>query len=572
MKKFITALTTKKAILIIVIFGITVYFNSLFNNFVLDDKTYIIFNTELHSLNLSTLFGKNVFNSNITGQYHPITAIYFAIVYTIFRNNPFFYHLFQIILHIINTILVFVFFKRILNNKLSLFLSLIFLVHPIQTEAVSYIAATGDPLFFLLGIVSLLISTKELLGLKRLGFIFSLLLLSTLSKETGFLFLVLILIYRILFRKGQILKFMIVGFIVLACYLFLRIGIAEIYLVKPELTPIANLSFMERMINIPAITFYYLKTFFYPANLATIQLWIVKNLDRRNFYLPLLADFLFLMIFVAIGLRIRIINKTQIRTYLFFVCWFLIGLGLHMQIFPIDHTVEDRFFYFPIVGLLGMIGFGVQNIKFSNKVIIKFSYGIAVMILLILSIRTIVRNTNWYDGVTLLTHDSKVSNNFIIENDLGTEYGFLRNYNEAINHYRKSVEMFPFDANLYDLALMYDLTNNIEEAKEYYYKAFYQKYSIPSPHKRRIGIYLGLAKILFFYDDTKKARDFIKEAVADYPDSGKLWILLAVSEYKLNNQEEALNAVEKAKIFLPNNQTNYLYSQIQKGEPVPLSP
>src|SRR5258708_18251362 len=180
-KFFFVPLTTAKAITWIVIIGIIVYANMLFNGFVWDDKTFILTNSDIHSINISFLFGSNSFNS--LGQYRPVPAFYFATLYALFKDNPFFYHLLQLLVHIVNSILVFKLFNKFFNKELSLVSSIFFLIHPIQVESVSYIASSDNPLFFLCGISALLLSLKEQLDLKRYILIFALLLLSVLTKE-----------------------------------------------------------------------------------------------------------------------------------------------------------------------------------------------------------------------------------------------------------------------------------------------------------------------------------------------------------------------------------------------------
>src|SRR5579864_338112 len=88
-KSLFVPLTTLKAINIIIILGLVVFFNSLFNGFVWDDNTYLINNPEIHTFNLEVVLGKNLFN--YSGFYRPIPALYFAGLYTIFSTMPFFY-------------------------------------------------------------------------------------------------------------------------------------------------------------------------------------------------------------------------------------------------------------------------------------------------------------------------------------------------------------------------------------------------------------------------------------------------------------------------------------------------
>jgi hypothetical protein len=145
--EFFTTLTTKKAIIIIACVGILIFFNSLFSDFVWDDLNIILPNADIHTFSLAKIFGPSFFNGAMV--YRPMTALYFSVLYSLFNNTTFFYHLLQLTLHIVNTSLVFVLFSKLFDKKISFFLSLIFLVHPIQVESVSYISASDMPLFFI---------------------------------------------------------------------------------------------------------------------------------------------------------------------------------------------------------------------------------------------------------------------------------------------------------------------------------------------------------------------------------------------------------------------------------------
>ena len=116
--------TTLKAVHYIILIGFLVFGNALFNGFVWDDKTYILNNAGVHTINVIDAFKQNFFNNG--GQYRPIPVIYFSILYSFFNTVPFFYHFIQITLHIINALLVFLLFKHAFSKKLAFFFSLIF--------------------------------------------------------------------------------------------------------------------------------------------------------------------------------------------------------------------------------------------------------------------------------------------------------------------------------------------------------------------------------------------------------------------------------------------------------------
>lgn len=565
--------TNAKAIIIITVVGFIVYANSLFNGFVWDDLGYIVYNTEINAINLPSLFGKSMFNS--FGYYRPLSATYFSLLYLLFQQHAFFYHLIQLIIHIVNTSLLFLLFTKFFRKELSLFLSIIFLIHPIQVESVAFISASQSALFFLFGITALLISIKNVLEQKYLLSISILLLLSLLTKETGFLFLTMVIIYRKFFNKKRILYFLpffITPFII---YLFIRLTVAEIFIEKIELMPIGRLSLVERLINIPQVIFYYLKTFIFPQILLIDQQWVVKKIDFTNFYFPLLIDLLFFGIIAILGAYLLKINKKAFQVLLYFFLWFLVGIALHLQIFPLDMTVADRWFYFPMVGLLGTLGIGIYSINaFYRRDTKVIGYLSAFLVVILLSTRTMIRNANWADGLTLYMHDSKIQTNYDIESNLATELTFKLRYNEAIEHYLKSIDMYPNEIAISNLAHAYEKVNNIAKAKEYYKKIISGEYNIlPAKFHERIlsDAYERLAWLSIMSDRPEESRIIIKKALQIYPNSGSLWANLAIIEYKLQNRDGALSAAKKAQSLLPKDSpAQLLYTQILNNKPLEL--
>lgn len=560
LKKHFMPLTTAKVIRLIIIAGIIIFSNALFNSFVWDDLGFIVNNPEIHSFDLTKIFGYSYFNAD--SFYRPIPALYFSLLYAIFKANPFFYHLAQIALHILNASLLYLVFQHFFRKAcISLFLSLFFLAHPIQVESVSFIGAAGSPLFFLFGTLALLLSFQDTISRKRLLLISILLMLSFLTKEAGLLFLGIILSYRLLFKRINIKSFFLAGGLAILLYALLRFGLGGVYYEKYVAVPIAQLSFQERLINIPAVIFYYIKTFFFPVQLAHSQQWTIEHVSTDNFYLPLLIITLVFILIFSIGLYLIKYRKDS-KVYFFFLIWFLAGLLLITQLIPLTMTVADRWFYFPIVGILGIIGSAVnnnfKNIKINPSVPISF----CIVILIILSFRTMVRNTNWKDNLTLYSHDIKIYTYAGTENDLGLEYARLSQYDKAITHYHNAIKTVQCEDLFFNLGLAYENIGDKQNAEKYLYKAIQAKPCKLADKKHNLDTYKHLGIILMESHSFNEARKYLINGLIEYPESSHLWGMLAVSEYKLHNQKEAVAAAQRAKELLPNEANNYIYTQI----------
>jgi hypothetical protein len=573
-KKLFVPLTTTKAITWIVIIGFVVYANMFFNGFVWDDNTFIINNPQVHQLNILSLIGPSMFNS--TEFYRPIPAVYFAFLYSLFGQQAFYYHFMQLALHVTVTCLLFLYLKYFFKSSLAFFLSLIFLVHPINVESVAYIGSTQSELYFLPGIIALLLSRKKHLTLSRFICINVLLLLSLLVKETGFLFLLLIVAERYLFKLYGIKKFLLSGAVILIIYFVLRFFVGGVSIRTVDAIPIDSLPLLQRLLHIPIIIEYYLKIFFLPIHLAVWQLWILKNISVQNFFIPLFVCLLFIAGWLFVFMKIKKvahsqINDTILQRFYFFSFWFVIGMGILLQIVPLDMTVADRWFYFPIVGLLGIIGtcFQIFPLVSKHKVFVLICM---VTILCMLSMRTFVRNMDWQNEVNLFTHDSKIEDNFELENSLAVDLASKGDYVASLKRLQRSVSLGQSETTVTNLAIM-EAINHDYPAAEKYFSAAYNSQSSNSffPHKHGTLLYTNYAKFLIFTDNSQLAEQVIRQGLNEYPPSMELWAYEAMEKYKEGEMDHAIYAANKMYSLSPNSQTFYIYSHIKNKEPFTFS-
>jgi tetratricopeptide (TPR) repeat protein len=211
----------------------------------------------------------------------------------------------------------------------------------------------------------------------------------------------------------------------------------------------------------------------------------------------------------------------------------------------------------------------MMSINPSQKKI--FGYFV-IIILIIFGTRTIIRNTNFYDAITLYSHDIQIQDNFDLENNLGVDLQLVNRNAEALAHFKKSVALYPFETNLSNLSTMYAVTGNLQKAKEYSLQALSTKHYSYSqiPHKHDQVTYERYAFVLIKLHENEQAKSFLLSGLSDYSNAGTLWLLLSVAEYNAHNKEKALSYLLKAKTSLPQGGTDYVYNQIMNNQPIEL--
>jgi Tfp pilus assembly protein PilF len=568
LKSFFVPFTTTKAIHWIIFIGLIVFCNIFFNGFVWDDQGQIVTSSSVHSLSniWSFFFSSPDANGNLIKiqaiYYRPLMATMFTIVYWFFGPHPFFFHVVSFLFHIGITIILFFIFRKFFKPLLAFFLTIIFLIHPLNSEAISYISAYNDLMYMFFGMLSLLILQKKILSIKRISVIAIFLFLSLLSKESGFLFIPILIYFTFVYQRKYVMKMIIAIFIIVTVYLILR---TTFYTSIPQdkilsFSPYLHMSFLQHLINIPKLFFYYISNFIFPSRLAIAQHWSVEKITLTDFYFPLFILLSFIISHITLLIHFFKKNKEVFKSILFFSLWFWIGIVLYMQFIPLDMTVADRWFYFPIIGLLGLLGVSIQSLK------IKRSYtnivlALVTLCLLLLGLRTIVRNANWHDEYTLYTHDMQIEkNSFDIENLLGIVLYNDGEIDQAKTHFEKSITLWPCSYALGNLGYLYEKQKEYEKAE----KPLKKSITCTSQYKS----YGNLIVALYNQHKFQEAKQYATQGLQEYPGSSGLYFLRGLATYELGGKDAAIEDLTKGFQLSNNPEIRGVLQQMQNNQKV----
>ncbi len=562
----INKITTWQASFIIAILGFITHFTGLTSPFQGDDIGQIVSNIPVHSISHIKIFfeGGTFYNGGgldpLIGVYfRPLMTTVYSLLYTLFGPHPFAFHLLQLMICIGSAVLLYLIFSYSLKPLLALFLSLIFLVHPLNSQVVYYIPNMQDALFFFFGILALYLLIR-FKSLNSLWFVALCLFLSMLSKESAALFIAMSLIYLYWFdEKKRLFSFIAIMVAPIVLYMALRINAIGLF-PHPSSAPIDNLSLAGRLLTVPSIPLFYISKFIFPWSLASTYDWIHPSFSFRYFLLPLLIDIAAVGIFVYLAFVIhKRASKAMFYTYLFYALWAALGLLLLLQILPLDMTVAEWWFYFPMVGVLGMLGVALMVLPI--RVHPDWLIIIAALLIGVLGLRTALRGLDWQNPTTLAYMDIKASPDDYYAYDVITTYLSQHGQISEANSYAvRSNKIYPTYTSYYNIGITSSLLNDYPESVEAFNHALQYNTADPS------AIYGDLSELTLVYGSPYSNAQFFKRAIRVQPNNFKVWLYLSLFEGMHNNNSAAKVAISKT--------TNYgpvppvLYSDIMNDRPV----
>lgn len=562
--KLIYFLNTEVSILIhlggVLLLVVGVYVSSLNNQFLWDDEQQIVENTVIQDVkNLPSLFTQGIVyipgRELSNGFYRPILSLAYMLIYLIGGGLPFFFRLFQIFLHGLNSILVYLLFLKLFpkNNEAAFKASLVFAVHPGAAEAVLFISALGEPLYFFFSLLSFILFLTDRFYLLSLFFFF----LSLLTKEAALILSLLLVLFLVLTNKRQ--KFFKLGgyLMIVFIYLWLRIittGGLVVNLNFPSLIAYAPL--LAKILTSVYSVVFYLRLFFFPLNLSISNQTVINSVGDIRF----LSSALLLILTILAVFYFYQRKKDQL--FLFFVFWFLTGLTVVLNFIPLSATVAERWLYFPMVGILGALAAVFCQLE---KRQFKILSAIFMIWLVLLSLRTIRRTFDWKNGYTLYKHDLMVNpQSFELQNNYGVELFRRGEITKAKPYFQKSIELNPnWWFNYNNLGAVYEAEGDHQRAIEFYQKAI-EKNDYFLAYKNLASIYLKMKNY-------QQANLILEKATGYFSYQADLHRLYAISLYQTQQKEAALKEAQILLRIEPTGQNYQLWQIILKGEKLPLA-
>ncbi len=475
---------TKNILVIITIIILTSlsYFNTLNNSFVYDDNTYVVENRQIRSAsNIPKAFISSYPpDSKGQGLYRPMVTISYIFDYAIWGLNPKGFHLANIIFHILTSIIAYLLALEIIKTRWpSAVVGIVFALHPVHTEAVTWVVGRAEVMAGLFYFLSFLLYIKdgESASLKNRLFIASIVsyFLALLSKEIAITLPILLFVYDYFFVQRQksteiieLLKRRYLYFIILTfIYIIIRFAVLGSFGPQKNLSFAADAGFYERLLTIIVVIGYYIRLLFLPFNL-TVDYVFPKI---ASIGLPVIIYGGVLLVSIAIAV---LLYKRSKRLSFSILIFFVTILPVS-NIMPIGELIAERFLYIPLISFALLIGISADYffIRFPSR-FLRIIISIPLILLaLFYSLLTISRNYDWRDAFTLWKATIYIMPaSSIAHNNLGVEYVKKEDYVDAIKEYKKAIELSSkYSHALTNLGDVYLKIGLIDEAIDFYKKA-----------------------------------------------------------------------------------------------------
>lgn len=498
---------------LLLLLGFCLYLNTLHAPFIFDDNICIVFNPAIRNLDYFFDFDlvqalhipPDIQNSFVL---RPVVYFTFALNYLLDGTHEFGFHLVNTIIHLGNALLVYLLVRVTLRQAplpmlrtelppwdrlLPFLVALLFVAHPIQTQAVSYTAQRFTSLVALFYFSALLLYIQARLAqgmiMRRCCYGLALLitLLAMKSKETAFTLPIMLLIYDLFFLSGTLRQRC---YRLLPFFLLMAIIPATLFwLTQTETGTLSEEALSEsiNLVNFKGVgSWDYLQTQFgvIIVYLRLIFLPIGQNFDHdyrlaQGFFAWRVAGALLLLLSLlgsAIFLAFRSFRHRELngeRIISFGILWFFLTLSVESSIIPIDDLLLEYRIYLPCFGiflaLVTAAGLAV------NRGILPWRgfIGSGIVIVTILATATVARNYLYRDNIRLLQDVvAKSPEKPRGHSLLGTAYLLNNRLDEAEVEFKKFLLVRPNHANIMvNLGNVYYAKGEIAAAIQLYKKS-----------------------------------------------------------------------------------------------------
>lgn len=395
--------------------ALAAYANHFQNGFHFDDFHSITENLFIRDLhNVPRFFTSTQYSSALPDHrvYRPVVSTTLAVDYWLGRGlKPFWFHLSTFLWYVLQLVLMFLLFRRIMDLALpqpsnlwtAFFATLCYGLHPANAETVNYVVQRAD-LYSTLGIVAGLLWFAARPAQRRYGWYLVPVVFAYLSKPPALVFPAILLLYVFLLeQQGTLLaaegaapapqlqrlkwkaafRAIVPALLVTAAFALLQSAMTP-----ANFAPGAQSGFLYRITQ-PYIAVYYFKSFFLPTELSADSDW---SYVRGPFSTDAVVGYLFVaaLLWVAVWAS----RRRDTRPIAFGLLWFFLAL-LPTSLMPLAEVTNDHRMFFPFVGLALAVVWGVRLLLIVHPGWVRAAVAGMVLVLAAEAVGTHQRNNVW---------------------------------------------------------------------------------------------------------------------------------------------------------------------------------
>lgn len=490
---------------IIIIIGAAIYAGTLNAPFNFDDEIYLVKNPAIKDfgffLDSSRLDGITI-DQDVKHNFilRPVAYLSFALNFSLHGLDVRGYHFVNLLLHIANTLLVYRFLGLTLRTPymagrlrtgsvssaalLPLGGALLFVSHPLQTQAVTYIIQRFVPLgcFFFLGALVLYAQARLSESRSRSAVLLILsggaTLLAMNTKETSFTLPLVLLLYEFMFFTGSHKVRLLRLLPFLSTMALIPWTVMGLVASKPganssllnDPTHLVNFSGISRweylMTQFGVITTY-LRLLFFPVGQSLDHNWsLAPHFLSIQVLLPLLL--LLTLLGTSFHLWCRSASPDHgspwHRLVAFGILWFFVTISVESSIVPLDDLFVEHRIYLPSIGFfMALLAAGASGVTERS---LRPVQATLVAVTVLFSVLTVQRNILWADNVAIWSDAvAKSGGKDRTYNNLGYWLNQAGRYEEAVAVLQKGLELHPDYVKMYmNLGIALSGLNRLNEA------------------------------------------------------------------------------------------------------------
>jgi tetratricopeptide (TPR) repeat protein len=536
-------------LMLLAIAVIFIYSETLSGPFIFDDRNNIMENPHIR---ISHITLNNLASAAFDSPSHkrPVANISFALNYYIHGYNVVGFHAVNIIIHLVTGILLYFFVQTTFRTPalqsryehykwIAFFTAAIWLVHPLQTQSVSYIVQRMNSLAAMFYILSFLCYAQLRLNPQKRSkwwLFFGCILAGILAlgtKQNTATLPFFLLLYEWYFFRDLSLKWLKEHLALLAGLLLLLAIVAFIFLGTAPLDKIwtgyasRNFTPVQRLLTEMRVVIFYIGLFLWPhpsrLNLDRDFALSYSLTDPITTLLAMLAIALLMVMAASMAKNQRLISFT--------ILWFLGNLAIESSIFGLEIIFEHRLYLPSMMCSLVAV---LLVARWAKPVWLKPLILCALAI--VAAVWTHERNEVWCDRITIWEDCVKKSPHKARPyNNLGAALADAGQYAKAIAQYHKALQINPYYPKAYNnLGFALVKQGKVEESIPQFLKAL-QLDSGDYETLSNLGVALIMQK------RHQEAIKYLSEAVALNPNFAPAHNNLGVVLNRQGRSQEAID-------------------------------